>query len=59
MKNLLWLCAGCLVGLSIKKRSEPKYVVTTSNDHESLGIMLKTKEAEKVILEALKKHSYR
>lgn len=59
MKNLLWLCAGCMVGLSIKKRSEPKYAVITSNNHESLGSMLKTKEAEKVILEALKKHSYR
>lgn len=59
MKNLLWLCAGCLISLSIKKRSEPKYVVTISNDHESLGSMLKTKEAEKVILEALKKHGYR
>jgi len=59
MKNLLWLCAGCLIGLSIKKRSEPKYVVKNSNDGGSIETVLKTKEAEKVILKVLKKHSFR
>jgi hypothetical protein len=59
MKNLLWFGAGCLIGLSIKKPSKPNFVFNTSNDGRSIGSMLKTKEAEKVILETLKRHSFR
>jgi len=59
MKNLFWLCTGCLIGLSIKKPSEPKYVIKTSNDGGSIETVLKTKEAEKAILKVLMKHNCR
>lgn len=59
MKNLLWLGVGCLIGMSINKPIKPKFVLNTSNDGGPIGSMLKTKEAEKVILETLKRHSFR